>query len=59
MFMLLLANRFRISTDFSKPSCSSVLLLFLILMGATTAVWELQADFVKPPEECTQISRRL
>jgi hypothetical protein len=32
-------------------------------MGATNrfskAAWELQMAFLKPPEECTQISRRL
>jgi hypothetical protein len=63
MFMSVLVIRFRNFTDFPKPSCSSVKLLFLSQMEATNrfseAAWELETAFLKPREECTQISRRL
>jgi hypothetical protein len=50
--MSVLANRFRIFTDFPNP-------LAVGFNCFSEAAWELQMAFLKPPEECTQISRRL
>ncbi len=58
MFTSLLANRFRIFTDFSKPlavvfNCFSK--AAWELKQVSVAAWELQMVFQKPSEDCTQI----
>jgi hypothetical protein len=57
----------QIGLEFSQISLNPLAVVFNCFskaeLGATDrfseATWELQMAFLKPPEECTQISRRL
>jgi hypothetical protein len=62
MHLILIENSFRIFTDFPKASYNRVLIVFsLSCMGAVQSCskvgWDLQAVFLKPPEEYTHHSK--